>query len=923
MAAASKNKIEIILSAIDQGVTATFAKVNRAIAATEQTTARYGKAMDALKAPINAATSAMSGLIAAVGSGLLARSLWDAGVKAQQLEMAFKAIAGTGAAAEMAFVRAEADRLGQSLPVVSDAYKGILASSKGSNLEGEKTRKIFTAIMEATTALGLSADKTQGSLYAVSQMMSKGKVAAEELRGQLGERLPGAVPLFAEAMGVTTAALDAMLQRGEVGTEALVKFADTLHNKYGAAAESAAQGAIGAQNRLATAWYDLKVAISNSGFLDQAAGYMRNLADAINDPATRAAIVDFAKRFFEFTDSVIKAAWEWKGFIAGFAGVTLAVSAVATLTTAIQGLVAGFQVLGGIKGITWLATYIRDVQIASANTGLLTTATFSLGKALTTIGGLAAAAFAGWEMGKLLGQFDPIQKGMLLLIYTMDLVQLAARKMWAKLTGSDADVKAVEQKVANSKQVYGEMLADINAGKGAGEREQKKEEPGQAPAAPSPPPEPEQKKADVGYRTPDYLDQLDPAVLSPAELEDRKKRWAEREQQEKQLNDEKNTRLDEVAKANAAEDEKRAAIRAADAKRQADKGSVYYKPEEKTYKVTYSQPEPEPKPPPEKEQRATDEQIARAQKTRQTGESHKEALDRIVKYDAAKEKEDKHKAKNKDGVIRRDAFGNTTAKTRSKSSDQILTKKEIAAQKEVADAVKAITDESEAYRLKSIEEQTAAAKEAADKQAAAQKEGVGKMQSVFEQYAERVKKIQGEIAGREKSLADELADLDPHTTEEQRWRRKAKAAADYEKAAKAAMAAGRLDEARDYADQAKTTYAGLKGGSGNISDKLANRTAFSGVSSAGTLGLNITKMMTDAAAKAAKASISGIDGLNSRVSGQLQKAISSMASAAPTGPGKQAPVQVHELRLGKAKLQGSADDVADFVKQLELAGMRA
>lgn len=381
--------------------------------------------------------------------------------------------------------------------------------------------------------------------------------------------------------------------------------------------------------------------------------------------------------------------------------------------------------------------------------------------------------------------------------------------------------------------------------------------------------------AQNNYRTPDYLDQLDEAVLTPEELEDRKKRWAEREQQEKKLNDEKNTVLDDVAKANAAEDEKRAAIRAADAKRAGLNSGV-------TTVVS--------------------ERIER-HVTRENFFKDNTSADKTAPVAAEKPA--------------------PTKKVRSGSSDQILSKKEIAAQEEVASAVKVIIDEAEAYRLKSIEDQTAAAKEAADKQADAQKEGVGKMQSVFTAYAERVKKIQDEIAGRERSLADELADLDPHTTEEQRWRRKAKAAADYEKAAKSAMAAGRLDEARDYADQAKTTYAGLKDGSGNISDKLAARTAYSGVSSAGTLGLNITKMMTDAAAKAAKSSISGIDGLNNRVSAQLQKAMGNMATAAPTGPGKQAPVQVHEIRLGKAKLQGSADDVADFIKQLELAGMRA
>ena len=72
-------------------------------------------------------------------------------------------------------------------------------------MEGENTRKIFVSLSEAGTALGLSNEDLNGSLYAISQMMSKGKVQAEELRGQLGERLPGAFNMAAEALGVTTA----------------------------------------------------------------------------------------------------------------------------------------------------------------------------------------------------------------------------------------------------------------------------------------------------------------------------------------------------------------------------------------------------------------------------------------------------------------------------------------------------------------------------------------------------------------------------------------------------------------------------------------------------------------------------------------------------------------------------------------------
>ena len=82
-----------------------------------------------------------------------------------------------------------------------------------------------------------------GAFIALGQMISKGKVQAEELRGQLGERLPGAFQLAAKAMGMTTAALDKFMADGKLTAEELLpKLAKVLKDEYGAAAEEAAKG---------------------------------------------------------------------------------------------------------------------------------------------------------------------------------------------------------------------------------------------------------------------------------------------------------------------------------------------------------------------------------------------------------------------------------------------------------------------------------------------------------------------------------------------------------------------------------------------------------------------------------------------------------------------------------------------------------
>ncbi len=214
------------------------------------------------------AAGAFGGVLAGLSIAAFAKSVFDAGAAMDSMERSFTAITGnsTAASAEMFFLREEADRLGQSFYDLAPQFKQIAAAARGTALEGEQTREIFSAITEASTALGLSSDETSGALNALSQMISKGTVQAEELRGQLGERLPGAFQIAARAMGVSTQELGKMLEQGEVlATDLLPKLADELHNMYGTAAETTGlESARSAVNRLSGAWTDFKVNLFHS-----------------------------------------------------------------------------------------------------------------------------------------------------------------------------------------------------------------------------------------------------------------------------------------------------------------------------------------------------------------------------------------------------------------------------------------------------------------------------------------------------------------------------------------------------------------------------------------------------------------------------------------------------------------------------------
>ncbi|GAB3948332.1 hypothetical protein GCM10028805_22450 [Spirosoma harenae] len=125
-------------------------------------------------------------------------------------------------------------KLGLKYGDLAESYKNLKSATKDTNLEGRQTEKIFTAVTTAGAKLRLSSEAVDGTLKALVQMISKGKISAEELRQQLGEHLPSALRLMAESLGVSTSKLDKMMQQGElISTEVMPKFAAELEKAFG------------------------------------------------------------------------------------------------------------------------------------------------------------------------------------------------------------------------------------------------------------------------------------------------------------------------------------------------------------------------------------------------------------------------------------------------------------------------------------------------------------------------------------------------------------------------------------------------------------------------------------------------------------------------------------------------------------------
>lgn len=170
----------------------------------------------------------------------------------------------------LAFVKRLSEEYGQDLVALMINYAQFTSACKKTDLALEDQRKVYEALTRAAAYYHMSADRTKDMMNAVTQMMSKGKITAEELRRQLGNSLPGAFNIMAAAMDKSNAQLEEMMRNGEViASERLPQFAAMLNTITQGAHFDSLQTSL---NQFKNAWYDL---VESSG----AEGFFKSIVD--------------------------------------------------------------------------------------------------------------------------------------------------------------------------------------------------------------------------------------------------------------------------------------------------------------------------------------------------------------------------------------------------------------------------------------------------------------------------------------------------------------------------------------------------------------------------------------------------------------------------------------------------------------------
>jgi len=315
---------------------------------------QFSKGMRRLRMSVKGLWSDLFSLKTALGGlagGLFLKGLLGASDSVESLGRAFKAASGGMAEgrAEMGFVRDVAEDLGMVFKDTAESYMGVLAAAEKTNLEGQAVRDIFTGIAIGARGMNMTSANTNRVLRATAQIMSKGKVQAEELRLQMGDVLPGAFQIAARAMNMTTEELDDALDKGELYADVfLPRFAEELRRTFGGAAAEASDRLRANLARVRTSLFDLE-RTAGDPFLEGVNEGLKDVNTMLKDPEMAKAARELGVALGDMAVKVASLADDGARFAGG---VNRAAEALGKLPPEVLGALAG-AAGGGLAAGRW------------------------------------------------------------------------------------------------------------------------------------------------------------------------------------------------------------------------------------------------------------------------------------------------------------------------------------------------------------------------------------------------------------------------------------------------------------------------------------------------------------------------------------------------------------------------------------------
>jgi tape measure domain-containing protein len=192
----------------------------------------------AMAGPQGAAIGAAGGATVGIARQALASTAsYSAELQKQRIALSQVVGSQTEYNNSLKFISKTSRELAIPQDIVLKNFTRLSASVIGAGGSVKDAEKAFRGISVGILGTGGNLQSLDAALLATAQVFSKGKVSAEELRGQIGERLPGAFTLFAKSIDKTPQQLDKALQDGEVTLLDFQKFVEALTVRYNKSAE--------------------------------------------------------------------------------------------------------------------------------------------------------------------------------------------------------------------------------------------------------------------------------------------------------------------------------------------------------------------------------------------------------------------------------------------------------------------------------------------------------------------------------------------------------------------------------------------------------------------------------------------------------------------------------------------------------------
>lgn len=337
-------------------------------------------------------------------------------------------------------------------------------SAGAGDMDAGQKETLFSNVIGTSRLMGLSTDEINGILKAFEQMASKGKIQAEELRGQLGDRMAGAFQLFARSLGMTTEELDKAMKDGKVlSKDVLPKVSAEMGRMIDKAGgwEKIINSTQTQLGRLSNSWNN-NLALMFDGSQEGLTDFTRSLTNLLNSLGGQSKNLgehfgDLMKSMSNGIDDLTTISYRVQGF---FDRVTLAYRELDDTQKAVaDGLANGL--LSALKGLAGIVA-VRSGIGAVGGIWNLIRAISTLGNVANTAAGRINSRSGSVEGGKgKLSVADAITKVMIVGMAT-DVINSIVKPFYERqMSKSDNPIdKVVRSKVEPTDQA---LTGDMNS----------------------------------------------------------------------------------------------------------------------------------------------------------------------------------------------------------------------------------------------------------------------------------------------------------------------------------------------------------------------------------------------------------------------------------------------------------------------------